>query len=747
MPQHKRKVSQASPPGSHLHSRKLQRHSSPEWAKADRISAGDIESVKHLVSRLRGGVDSNRKELSPVKAKPRPGHEGHSPPTIRATDLPQVLSECLQLSSIKKEHWSRVIRPGLIRVLLKANTEGRFEAAELHAMLSIILGDQGPRIRHEDSFASVFSCQPNHAFGSSVVRSIGRHDAKIFVFGGNRPARDCAASDITWYLIIVDVGERVMYFIDPDSSDGRLSERQWSILLHMRELWEQDVYPKYPDIPSPDRAINLRLVQQNELVSSGWACIISAYLLIRQPEQVFNCIKAEDTRFEVSHAHIAALIKSFEDCLQCNLYPEWIFSNAVGKDASQDFDESLVNLALSVKIGNGDNLTELVRSLHNRLPTTSNCFSLPSHTGTLAIKPANTAVYRSQAAQASALLPVKKSQDRSDPNIWKENIAPRIKSMLLRMAGHTRPSTSEISAYFHMVLGDFFDGQRTPKAMTENTFGDFLKENVLRDKEWDHSVMERKPRFLVLGRGQDMGADYYHWYVIIVDMETKKAYCFDSMAVQDNRAEHIQAFAILQKHWAVRLSRIPVPDYMIELPSFTHKDCYSSGFLCMHHIALLFRNPLGLKKLKHGDVTAKQKNFNRVTKLAKSYLGIEAEGRQEDMMFNSKLIPQLNDSNNDWSLQKKDSTKLESTTPQGKPETNWEHKKYGRKKGTAMESPRGIGSFLSGLFGAGDTRDSGPGVDSPKGSPTAGVPKYTKDSAFEDNVPLKTSRASRRRPR
>ncbi|KAI3342158.1 hypothetical protein F4824DRAFT_511911 [Ustulina deusta] len=286
------------------------------------------------------------------------------------------------------------------------------------------------------------------------------------------------------------------------------------------------------------------------------------------------------------------------------------------------FPESVLDQALSVQEGKFANLRGLVRSMYGRLPRASDNLPIPSQHAPPRRISTDTAIYKAMTLRASALMSGKLPPDGTEPCLWNNTIGPRIANVLLRVAKRSRPSALEISAYLHMVLVDFFiGGHRSPKVTIEKSFGDFLMEGTPQDTEWDNSVIKGKPQFLILRRGEELVGS--HWYVIIVDINAKKAYCLDSKVDQHTKTSHIEAFSCLQKAWAVRLPQIPVPDRMIELHSFTQSDYHGSGFLCLYHIMLLFRRPHGLTKLKHGNITMPQEYLDDITQPAEKYIGIK----------------------------------------------------------------------------------------------------------------------------
>ncbi|KAI0479592.1 hypothetical protein F4859DRAFT_441053 [Xylaria cf. heliscus] len=635
MSQHKRK---ASSHNNGLSPRKRQKPCSPEWVGIEGILNGNIETVKHLVTRLHGKIAPDDVQIWVSQAKTRvlsKRQQYYDLPTIKATGPPSIFSGCPRPPSVDKERWVREIGPGLVNALLKYKAEDRFELGELNAMLCMILSSQRPNIGFERSFAKVLGHHLHNAFDSSIIRNICHCKVRFLFLGGNRPAENADVSAI-WYLMVIDVEENILYFIDPSPSCRELYKQQRDIFLHIRGLWKQSIYPIDPDISPPRKAINLPLAQLNSEVSSGFACIINAYLLTRQPRELWNSIKGGGTGFEASKSFIKALMKSFEDCIGLSVHPQWQQPPPITRNKRYpqvrlphiSFDEALVALALSVKRGNWDDLNKLAQSVLGRPPTSSDEFSISSQPGPPTIISAKADRYIPWTPRAGALLLGKIPPDRSDQKLWGNVIGPRIANVLLCMAKRGRLDGFEITAYLHMVLVDFFvGGYRDPKVVIENCFGDFLMKGVPRDVEWDNLVMENKPRFLIFRRGQ--GIVGHHWYVIIVDTDARLAYCFDSMAAQDTRAEHIEAFALLQKEWAVRIPKIPAPEQMLELASFKQKDYLTSGFLCLYHIALLFRAPGRLGRLKHGDVIATQKYLDRVIKLAENYIGVKVRASTE----------------------------------------------------------------------------------------------------------------------
>lgn len=563
MSQHKRKLSLYSDDDN---PRKLQRYDSQEWLEIEGVSNGNIETVKHLVTRLHGKIAPDNKEIwaSSAKTSALPKEQQYYDlPTIKATGPPLIMSDRPRPPFVKKERWVRQVGPGLVNALLKYNAADRFGLGELNAVLYMILGGQRPHIEFERSFAKVFGHHLNvYAFSLDIIQSICLYKVRFLFLGGNRPGENVDVP-ATWYLMVIDVEERTLYFIDPDSSCCGLSKQQRDIFLYMGRLWKQCIYPINPNISPPREAINLPLAQLNINVSSGFACIVNAYLLTRQPRELWHFIKSGRTSFDVAPSYTKKLMKSLEACLRLSVHPQWQQPSSSSNENLHlarlphiSFDVSLVALALSVKRGNWDNLTKLAHSVFGRLPRASDDFPIPSQATPLKIIPANTNRYKPWTPRARGLLSGKVPPDRSDQKLWSNAIGPRIANVLLCMAKGDRLNGLDISAYLHMVLVDFIDGCRTPKIMIENSFGDFLY--MPQDVEWDNLVMKNKPRFLIFGRGQ--GIVGHHWYVIVVDTEARQAYCFNSMAEQNTRAEHIKAFALLQKEWAARLPLIPIPE-------------------------------------------------------------------------------------------------------------------------------------------------------------------------------------------
>ncbi|KAI1355232.1 hypothetical protein F5Y01DRAFT_311150 [Xylaria sp. FL0043] len=287
-------------------------------------------------------------------------------------------------------------------------------------------------------------------------------------------------------------------------------------------------------------------------------------------------------------------------------------------------DKSVIDLALSTRGGSFKDLTSLLQSIHSGLPRDTDNFPIPSQARPSRTISASTGIYKALSPRAAALMYGILPPDRTEPWQWNNVIAPRITNILLRMAKRSRPSGFEISAYLHMLLLDFIEGQRSTSVATEKLFGHFLTDGALPDTEWDKSVIAKKPRFLILGRGEESVVGY-HWYTIIVDINIRKAYCFDSKADQNSKESHIAAFDCLRKQWTARMLQIPAPERLIELPSFICRDDYSSGFLCLYHLLLLFRRPFALGKLEHGNITVPQEYPDRIIPPAKNYVGIKVK--------------------------------------------------------------------------------------------------------------------------
>ncbi|KAJ2986907.1 hypothetical protein NUW58_g4807 [Xylaria curta] len=411
---------------------------------------------------------------------------------------------------------------------------------------------------------------------------------------------------------------------------------------------------------------------------------------------------------------------SFESCLQFSAHPGWQKpSNTPDENSSPtllsdvSLNESVINLALSVQRGNWDSITQLVQSMYGRLPTTKDDFPVPTQ-----VAPPNTispdfARYIPWTPRARALLDGKSPPDRSEPKLWNNAIGPRMANVLLCMAKRGRLSGIEISAYLHMVLVDFASGQRTPSAMTETYFGDFLAKNASRDNEWDNLAMNNDPKFVIFGRRQ--GILSHHWYVIVVDIAAKKAYCFDSIVAQDTRAEHIEAFALLQEKWAIRLPQLPVPEYMIELPSFIQADSLRSGFLCMYHISLLFRSPTHLKKLEHGNMIATREDLDWVIKAAENYIGIKVKEAPVNLEPITNLLLNTMSSDRGGNLGKKQvNTRTKSNALLRELAANkCEFKELTLKETTASKLSPKTGSSLSNLFITGNLDDPGLSFASP----------------------------------
>ncbi|GAP89491.1 hypothetical protein SAMD00023353_3800030 [Rosellinia necatrix] len=586
------------------------------------IVDGNTEIVKHLLTRLYKTTATTGEELqvSPAEAQCPPKDQSYHAIPPAAVTRPSSTPPGYWSPFFDKWYWSQEICERLADNVTKDRAAKCFGSIELSAMLSTILDDQTPRIGFEENFAEVFGCQPKTTFGRSVVQKICHSSTDFFIFGGGRPAGSVDGHTI-WYLIVVDIHERKLYIIDPVCSDHGVPTRRLDTLLHMRRLWEQDIYPKNPHILSPRIAIGLPLAQQTERANSGLVCIINAFILTRHPNRTVDLVKRKSNGFDVSRWQIKALEGWFKDRLHPSINTErlWSLQKSNTKQSSalvnfDNFDEPLVTLALSVQKGSWNTITSLLHSMYGGYPVDGSLRVMSNTIGI--VQPCRRGLWGTLEEKfILGELPPR----RTKAPLWDYTIGPRVANLLLHMTKHSRPSGLEISAYLHMVLAGFFVGEKmNPEVMIETTFGDFLTKDGPRNEAWDKLIMHCNPQFLVIRRCQQPAG--CHWYVIVVETGAKRAYCFDSFARQDNRAEHIAAFAFLREEWAVRLPRIPAPERMIEVPSFIHKDSQRSSFLCIYHVALLFRERSHLWRLEHGNVTASKEDFDYVTQLAENYI-------------------------------------------------------------------------------------------------------------------------------
>ncbi|KAI0202046.1 hypothetical protein F4808DRAFT_468958 [Astrocystis sublimbata] len=533
----------------------------PKRKAIEHVSEGNIESLKYLIARLRGQNTPHDQAIwvssATVKILPEK-QRYYDLPSAKVTGSHQVLSHRPRPPFVNKECWLREIGPGLINAILKFKAGDHLELCELNAMLCMAIGGQSSNLGYGTSLGEMFGHHPDNTFDSSSVRGIRHRNAGILFFVGSRSEAKLGSATWHHYLMVIDVKKRTLYFVDPVASSRGLSEQQWEGIMSTN-----------PGMLPPRKVFNLPLAQADSHVSSGIACIVNAYLLARRPSDLWKLKRSGRTDFKVPRIYIRTFMKSLERCLQLGVHPEWQPpsrpSNKKHNIPRISLDAPLVALALSVRKGNWVHLTQLAQGVFGRLPTALDNCPIPTQSSPHATIPSGESYYVAWTPRAGALLSGKDPPDRTDPRYWNKVVGPRIANMLLCKARGKRLSGYEINAYLHMVLVDFISGNRTPKVM-----------NAKRDVDWECSVMESQPQFLVFRRG--LGDGGHHWQA----------------------AEHIEAFALLQKEWAARISRIPAPNYL------------ESGFLCMYHMLLLFRTPIRLEKLKHGDVVARVRDLDRV---------------------------------------------------------------------------------------------------------------------------------------
>jgi hypothetical protein len=552
------------------------------------------------------------------------------------TNLPPALAGLEKPHFIKPVQWTREVAPALINAILKYNTDHPYDSTEIGAMMAIVVGDLRPRIGFEENFAGVFGEQVYSDLDSEVIRCVQEDDAKFLFFGGTRIIHNSYLD--VWYLMLVDVESGILYFIDPLTSSQDLKLHQKSVFYHMRRLWEKNISVKGKRIPAPKIAINLPLAQQTEGVSSPIATILNAFLLLREPKKVLDYVGMEHTVFKLRRTFSDGLIHLFGCCLARKVHPIWE-ATLIGLPERPSYLEPLPPVAgeddvrlqaLKVRIGMMEHVTQLLESMYGKLPMLSDNFYIPFQPVSARIIDAHEAFYEPHTSRANRIMMGRRPLDGSGFLAWRGDIGPRLANALLLYERKKPLSAPEIGALLHMLLVEFYPGsQRRPTVMIERVFGSFLRRGAGRCMFWESDVLKYKPKFLILGRRQT--SSFRHKYIIIVEVATGRVYCFDSMTIQDNRDEHMDVFERLRKRWSISFPQSPQVQQMLELPSYTSMENYSSGYLCAYHIYLLFRTPVKLWELQNGDVEATKRDVDTIMKAVRGYIGIKVGANPDSL--------------------------------------------------------------------------------------------------------------------
>ncbi|KAI0389231.1 hypothetical protein F5Y17DRAFT_449836, partial [Xylariaceae sp. FL0594] len=521
---------------------------------------------------------------------------------------------------------------------------------DMTAMMTVIAGDLGPRIGFECDFGEVFSEQVWFTLDPSIVLSVQEDDAKFLFIGGSR-YKDYSFQKI-WYLMIVDVEDDVLFFVDPQGAqdDGHLEAHQKMVFKHLRRLWEDSISSTGRQIPAPKMAINLPLVQQTRDICPGIATALNALLILREPEKIWTYVDDGKTEFQPSRRLPLGFIHSLAYCVGRLPDPQRIHIPCYVSA------EDLHLQAFMVRPGNTEDTCHLLRSMLGRLPFRADTFSVPCQDVVPRIIDFDSALYIPHSPRAHQLMIGRRPLDGSNLMLWRGETGPRLANVLLCHAQGKVPSACLITAMLHMFLVPFFPGTenaRQPTVMIEHVFGSFLSDGLPGHTLWELNLLKSQPKFIVLGHRQqppprqqqkqqrrtislpryqkpphpdenDNEDPPHHFFLVIVETATGRTYCLDSMPPQDqnnnNRAEHFAVHKRLRNRWQARLPHLPPIGQMIELPAFTSPERNHSAYLCAYHVYLLFRKPLNLRQ---ADLDASGgKQVQTVLKKVKQYIGV-----------------------------------------------------------------------------------------------------------------------------
>jgi len=546
------------------------------------------------------------------------------------TNLPPALANLENPPFVEPVHWTCQVAPSLINAILKYNVDHPYDSIEVGAMMTMIAGDLRPRVGFEENFAAVFGEQVYSDLDSEIIRCVQEDDVKFLFFGGTRIIHNSYLE--AWYLMVVDIEDSTLYFIDPLCSSEDLKTQQKTVFYHMRRLWENSISATGRRIPAPKIAINLPLAQQTRAISSPIASMLNAFLILREPKKVLGYVGKDHTAFELRRDFSNGLINLFGRCLSRNVHPFWEPAS-VGLPERPSYleplppvscEDDVLTRALKVRKGMMGHVTQLLQSMYGSLPVLSDNFYVPRQPTSPRIIDAHEALYEPHTSRANKLMIGRRPVDGSDVLVWRGDIGPRLANALLLYEKKLPLSSPETGALLHMLLVEFFPGgqrPRHPTVMIEHVFGSFLHRGAGRYMSWESGVLKSKPQFLILGRYQT--SSYPHKYIIIVEVATGRTYCFDSMTKQDNRDEHMDVFDTLRKRWSARFAQFPPIQQMIELPSYMSMESSASGYLCAYHIYLLFRTPVKLWELQNGDVEATKRDVDTIMKAVTEYIGIK----------------------------------------------------------------------------------------------------------------------------
>ncbi|KAI1814159.1 hypothetical protein GGS20DRAFT_549646 [Poronia punctata] len=566
--------------------------------------------------------------------------------SFQITGLPSLFDELVQPTFIEEKRWKWEIAPNLVNAILRFHGRERMTGTEITAMFTMTLAALHATVGIEEVFAGVFNEHIHKSLDPDIIHSVLSLGTRFLVYGGMRLTE--INEQEVWYFIVHDVCDRTVYFIDPSAHplEDLVDTHFSNVFYHVRRLWEQDIWSKNPELLPPNRALNLPMGQTNPIPGIPVTCVFNAYTLFRDPALAWQlaCERNGDevdkvdgkTAFTIEMDLLNTMIDFLSCSLSLSMDPKWESVYAgLEKPWSLSpikiqIDEAVLARVLMVRKGNMSNVCDLLKSMYGHLPVLSDDFPIPVQMTSPRTISADAALYADWSPEATALMQGRRAQDDiSNPQVWKNVVGPRLVNLLLRMHDKIPLGGAEIMAGLHMLLIEFFPGgSREPIVMTENKFGSFLRSNGPRDGEWEAAVTRFQPRFLILGRRQP--GVYSHWYILIIEMATGKVYAMDSMDAQDNWAEHSRMFDRLRRYWPIRFPHLAVPQQMFQLPSYKSMEPHSPGYLCLYHVALLFRMPVRLWALENGDETAQEAEFDAFQKMVETYTGIRVV---ENMTF------------------------------------------------------------------------------------------------------------------
>ncbi|KAI2642474.1 hypothetical protein GGS21DRAFT_486293 [Xylaria nigripes] len=200
--------------------------------------------------------------------------------------------------------WRAAVLHGLINAQLKAHARDWFASTEMVAMTVLLLSGLS-FVARDSQFGGIFN-EPvgfSKSLSSFTVNEVLK-GAQLAVFGG---VRDAGTNCPHWYVMMVDISKRVVYFFDslPQLQPLPSHERAFD---HLVSLWSKDIASKRSDLPPPAKAKVVRLSMQEDGWSCGLRCVINILLILYKPKTTLELFHSKKfSRDEEMNEYVAYL--------------------------------------------------------------------------------------------------------------------------------------------------------------------------------------------------------------------------------------------------------------------------------------------------------------------------------------------------------------------------------------------------------------------------------------------------------